>query len=296
MPTLRRNVDRLFSLWQALYPDAHLTTSQANAQGTFTLPPGGVEDASSPLTPFRTADNSIHNANTAWNIHSFGYTYPELASFASSNDNSSSALSSQVRSTLNKLYNPTGSIVARSLSIGASASSPSSKAKPDHQYNINIGASPSTLNASFTIHFFLGEPPNATSPSAWSTASNLIASHVVMYMPSPPSPDVQTSSSGQKLVYGSIPLTSALLSEGLNATLPSIKVAPFLTEKLSWSAQIRDGTVVDTADERLVGQLQMSVVGREVRWPAEGEEDGFLEYGEFATILRGTGAGEFDGL
>lgn len=98
------------------------------------------------------------------------------------------------------------------------------------------------------------------------------------------------------MVYGSIPLTSALLSEGLNATLLYNEAGPYLREKLSWKAQTRDGIIVDTDDKRLVGQLQMSVVGREVRWPAESEEDGFPEYGEFAMLLRGTTEGTFGGL
>ena len=98
------------------------------------------------------------------------------------------------------------------------------------------------------------------------------------------------------MVYGSIPLTSALLGAGLNTTLSLSEVAPFLIEKLEWRAQTRDGTVVDTADERLQGELRMSVVGRAVRWPAEGEEDGFPEYGEFVTLLTGTTGGKFGGL
>lgn len=117
-----------------------------------------------------------------------------------------------------------------------------------------------------------------------------------MYMPPPPSSNIQASSNSKEAVYGSIPLTSALLSVGLNVTLPFSEVAPFLTEQLEWRAQTRDGTVVDTENERLQGQLRMFVVGREVRWPAESEEDGFPEYGEFAMLLRGTAEGKFGGL
>lgn len=43
MLTRCRNVDRLFAIWQAIYPDSY-TTPQADAYGTFTNSPGGTED------------------------------------------------------------------------------------------------------------------------------------------------------------------------------------------------------------------------------------------------------------
>lgn len=38
-----RNVDRLFALWQAIYPNSHVTP-QINTAGTFTDDPGTTED------------------------------------------------------------------------------------------------------------------------------------------------------------------------------------------------------------------------------------------------------------
>lgn len=38
-----RNVDRLFALWQAIYPNATVTP-QVNAAGSFTEDPGTTED------------------------------------------------------------------------------------------------------------------------------------------------------------------------------------------------------------------------------------------------------------
>ena len=37
------NVDRIFAIWQAIYPDSY-TTPQADSAGTFTNTPGGTED------------------------------------------------------------------------------------------------------------------------------------------------------------------------------------------------------------------------------------------------------------
>ena len=43
LTSLRSNVDRLFAIWQAIYPDSY-TTPEVNAEGTFTDAPGSTED------------------------------------------------------------------------------------------------------------------------------------------------------------------------------------------------------------------------------------------------------------
>ena len=48
--TAGRNVDRLFAIWQALYPDSY-TTPQADAYGTFTNSPGETEDVNTRMSP-----------------------------------------------------------------------------------------------------------------------------------------------------------------------------------------------------------------------------------------------------
>ena len=40
---INRNVDRLFALWQAIYPDSHVAP-QVTTVGTFTNNPGMTED------------------------------------------------------------------------------------------------------------------------------------------------------------------------------------------------------------------------------------------------------------
>ena len=138
------NVDRLFAIWQAIYPDAY-TTPQADSEGTFTIAPGNMDDINTresfhpslygsfrshqnmwhfpyttpicaekdvALTPFHAADNStLYTSATARSTRSFGYTYPEVTDWNVTADQ----LSSNTRANLNKLYNPAGSIATRSL-------------------------------------------------------------------------------------------------------------------------------------------------------------------------------------
>lgn len=41
-----RNVDRLFAIWQAIYPNSY-TTPEVNAEGTFTIAPGSNDTINS---------------------------------------------------------------------------------------------------------------------------------------------------------------------------------------------------------------------------------------------------------
>lgn len=65
------------------------------------------------LTPFHAdTNNTLYTSATARTTRHFGYTYPEVVEW----NVSSTQLSSNVRTNLNKLYNPTDSLSTRSLS------------------------------------------------------------------------------------------------------------------------------------------------------------------------------------
>lgn len=184
------NVDRLTAIWQAIYPHS-FTTTQVNQYGTFTNAPGENENRQTPLTPFHYDKNgTFYTSNTARYTRHFGYTYPEIIDWGVN----STQLSSNVRRNLNKLYNPSGSISSRSLSIrprpahslkasktsselqnkahaslstrtmprGATDASASRNAATgnrkiaNYQYFVNIRVDRSALNQSFFLHFFLG--------------------------------------------------------------------------------------------------------------------------------------------
>lgn len=105
------NVDRLFAIWQAIYPDSY-TTAEADAEGTFTNAPGEIEDVNTSLTPFHSDTvGTLYTSATARLTRPFGYAYPEVVDWGVN----ASQLSSNTRAAINKLYNPTGSVSTRSL-------------------------------------------------------------------------------------------------------------------------------------------------------------------------------------
>lgn len=137
-----RNMDRLLAIWQAIYPDSWLNTSQINQIGTFTDAPGSYENIDTrtyhhpvhrsyrslcryisqkpplpplftntawvsfkALTPFHSDHTgTLYNSQTARYTSTFGYTYPEVIDW----NVTASQLSSNVRRNLNALLNPTG--------------------------------------------------------------------------------------------------------------------------------------------------------------------------------------------
>ena len=80
------NVDRLFAIWQVLYPYSYISNN------TLEFPNTNTE-----LHPFRKTDSQYWTPKLAQNITSLGYTYPELASCDQST----------VINTINNLYGPT---------------------------------------------------------------------------------------------------------------------------------------------------------------------------------------------
>ena len=93
------------------------------------------------LTPFHDNTGAFYTSSTARSTQSFGYSYSDVG------DTSIPAtqLSSNVRSNLNALYNPTGSIATRrrrrSLTTTNSTltnSTYTASGATDHEYFVNI--------------------------------------------------------------------------------------------------------------------------------------------------------------
>lgn len=128
------NVDRLFAIRQAIYPSSY-TTAEVDAEGTFTNAPGETEDINTPLTPFHSDSvGTLYTSATVRSTRPFGYAYPEVVDWGFN----ASQLSSNARTALNKLYNPTGSISTRSLfSKRDNPTAPYMNAT-EYQYYVNI--------------------------------------------------------------------------------------------------------------------------------------------------------------
>ncbi|MCJ1436170.1 hypothetical protein MMC27_005548 [Xylographa pallens] len=267
------NVDRLTTIWQALYPTS-FTSPEADAYGTFTNPPKGIEDANTPLTPFHaSANGTLYTSTTARATRTFGYAYPEVQDW----NTTAAQLATTVRATVNNLYNPAPATGKRSPP-GQRASkkrAANANAAP-YQWAINIAADVSQLPTPLFLHFFLSTPP--PSPQAWSAAPNLIASLPLLAAPVPaPSLSLSPTSpppSPPRIARGQLPLTHALLRLPL-AQLPDLAppaVLPLLRTALQWRAQRADGGVVangSTVEVRVMGRPVQVGEGVE-RFPAYG--------------------------
>ncbi|XXH04031.1 hypothetical protein Hte_010442 [Hypoxylon texense] len=72
------NIDRLFALWQAVFPDSYVTPRISDL-GTYLRPANLTDTIDTPLQPFFGEDGETpYTAATARDISTFGYTYPEL--------------------------------------------------------------------------------------------------------------------------------------------------------------------------------------------------------------------------
>ncbi|MCJ1347034.1 hypothetical protein MMC31_005255, partial [Peltigera leucophlebia] len=139
------NMDRLLAIWQAIYPDSWVNTSQINQIGTFTDAPGSIENINTPLTPFHSdRTGTLYNSQTARYTSTFGYTYPEIIDW----NVTAAQLSSNVRRNLNALLNPSGTTTTNTANQGSQP--PQKREKhtkktiaeypnaADHQYFVNI--------------------------------------------------------------------------------------------------------------------------------------------------------------
>lgn len=98
-------VDRVFAMWQILYPDTWVMPTPA-AMSSFTTSQGQIQDSQTPLTPFfSNFDGAFWTSDTARDISVFGYTYPELAGLSPSNSRAAnSTAQAQVMAAVNRLY------------------------------------------------------------------------------------------------------------------------------------------------------------------------------------------------
>ncbi|PKS11555.1 hypothetical protein jhhlp_003320 [Lomentospora prolificans] len=110
------NVDRLWAMWEELYPSERALTPPYQSGGTYAIAPGTTITNTSPLLPFYGAGDNAHTSAQVQDTAAFGYTYPEINRGASSAD----ARRDGMRATVNKLYGPG----ARAASATPSSAAP----------------------------------------------------------------------------------------------------------------------------------------------------------------------------
>ncbi|CAK7218165.1 hypothetical protein SEUCBS140593_003456 [Sporothrix eucalyptigena] len=116
-------IDRHVALWQAIHSNASMFGPSENYQtstGQFATAPGTSITADSPLKPFyASANGTFHTGNSARNISTFGYSYPELLTaqaavngirpLHAANASRALTMSRAVTAEINRLYAPASS-------------------------------------------------------------------------------------------------------------------------------------------------------------------------------------------
>jgi tyrosinase len=86
-PSIYRNVDRLFAIWQAINPSSY-TIDEPTQDGTFVIQAGSVETSTTPLAPFVDASGTNYwTSEGVRQTETFNYAYPETQRWAFTSDN-----------------------------------------------------------------------------------------------------------------------------------------------------------------------------------------------------------------
>lgn len=93
------NIDRLYALWEEMYPQERALTTPYQAAGTFAIEQGSTITGDSPMLPFVGSGNRDWTPSNVVDVTTFGYTYPDLPTGSSAEERRR-----QVASTVNKLY------------------------------------------------------------------------------------------------------------------------------------------------------------------------------------------------
>ncbi|EXJ57078.1 hypothetical protein A1O7_07422 [Cladophialophora yegresii CBS 114405] len=266
------NVDRLFAMWQALYPDSYMEPT-VNAYGSYYEPVGFVDTAATALAPFHSDDGStMFTSHDVRSTATFGYSYPELPDWELNPDQ----LAAHVRAIVNSLYGPSTNstvrraseeIKSRSTNIADSFGNISldlarhlNVNNLNTQWSITVLVDRFPLDTSFSIDFFMGDAPHEV--SQWPTAANLIGTYaqfnpanVTLFHPN-------GFPEGQ--VRGEIPMTHTLavgVSRGVLRDLSPQSVVPLLQKALTWKVRTPAGEEVPVT---ALSGLSLSVSTRPV--------------------------------
>lgn len=273
------NVDRIFTIWQALWNDTYVV-SQPAVYSSHTTSPGEVEDSQTALTPFFVNETHFWTSDMVRDHQVFGYTYADVANKSRE----------EVVGLVNNLYghfSPTSMFIEIDRSErqrdgdgknsdhrgpyrgnGLSWNSQTS-ARPSlnavfsgnkyREWLANIRVTKHAMGGSFSIHLFLGEVP--FDPSMWLVASSLVGTLGVF---------AHKGAHGMapsRKVAGTIPITSALMymvASGNVSSLHANDIEPFLKSNLELRVSLTNGTIVEAHE---VDGLRVEIVSAMVKAP-----------------------------
>ena len=159
------NVDRIFALWQALYPNSYLSNNTSDSPNQDT-----------PLNPFRRTDTQYWTSRLARDVKAFGYTYPELIN----------GTRQAVVAAINTLYGLFTDSRKRKREVTTTAATVTDEDIDDYMeytddiaatyndYLVRVKISNQAANGSFIIALFSDEP--ITDESNYTTDPNFLTS------------------------------------------------------------------------------------------------------------------------
>ncbi|KAM0186665.1 hypothetical protein ACHAPC_004449 [Botrytis cinerea] len=194
------NVDRVLSMYQAINPSTFITLL-SDWYGTYTIPPGTIDTASSPLKPFAITSSTFFTSNTCRSMSQFGYSYPEIMDW----NMTAAEMTSYVTGRVNELYNSDGSnskIKKRNFENRELSSEEqhegSSANKTLREWTAALSVSKLDLQGQrFIIRLFLGEIPE--DPEEWGRSESLVGSLVIL-----PPPGAVSNEATKALAYDEI--------------------------------------------------------------------------------------------
>jgi tyrosinase len=288
------NIDRIFAMWQVLYPNSWIEPTRA-VYASHTTSAGQVVNANTALTPFYFNETTFWTSDMVRNHQVFHYTYAEVASKDPR----------EVRRQINKQYThyspatiainlegePTETnlrnvILQSGLGTGArlrgSIRVPMDAIFDEDKYCewiAQIHVEKKGLNSAYQIHLFLGPVPG--DPSVWSVASNLVG---ILGISSSHNRHETPTDTTQQRIAGTVPLTSALLGMISAGNLQSLRpwdVEPYLNSQLKYRVVLINGTLV--ASEAFEA-LNVTVVSRTVKIPST--EDSLAQWDDIQSHFR----------
>lgn len=272
-------VDRLLTMWQVIYPSSWVEP-MPNEQTSYNAPKGTVQTSDSPLTPFMVSqDGTFWDANMARSPETFGYQYADTYSPSMSPQRARDNLMRKIATWYGhtstwSLTKRSGTLTARGRDATTLAAEPEAgvpNVRPDApdppaaavitddawtEWIANAHADAASVNQSFSLHFFVGQPPHASAGYLW--AKNRIGS--VDFMSAFTSPD------SRAIVSGAVPMTRALtklVARGDISNLSPTAVKAFLEKNLQF--RVQGATDGEEISPQSIGELGIEVVSADAR-------------------------------
>jgi tyrosinase len=264
------NIDRLFAMWQALYPSSWISPTPAIVN-SYTTSVGEIQDSKTALTPFYAkTDGTFWDSDMVRDPKVLGYSYQEVAGLSLTGGKGNGKVQSHVRTAINKLYgqpSPANLVLKWKAGLNPAMRIPVSLVSEGRymEWIANIRVDKQALGGPFFIHLFLDSVPGDS--GTWAFADNLVGTMSVFA-----APDMKGMDMGALHISGTVPLTAALKEKVLEGMLDSLEprdIEPYLKEHLELRVRTAEGRVIDMGD---VPSLHVHIASCGVRAPTSDDQ------------------------